>query len=74
MLKFNAMLFTTVCVVLVGCSTTPSSSNVAEAAATNKYDVDWEYVTKIERNNRASALPGRVIWVNPPMKVVDEDS
>ncbi len=68
MLKIKTLLFTTVCAVLVGCSATPSGGDVGEVTATNKYDVDWEYVNKVERNSRSSALPGRVIWVNPPMK------
>lgn len=70
MLKFNAILLTAASIALVGCSTMPYSSNVDKTSATSKYSVDWEYVNKIERANSGSALPGRIIWANPPMKEV----
>jgi len=72
MFKLMVLLLTIACLALAGCASPTALEKTSEAATNNKYDVDWEYVTKIERNSRSSALPGRVIWVNPPMKKSDE--
>lgn len=72
MFKLKVLLLTIACLALAGCASPIALEKTSEAAANNKYDVDWEYVTKIERNSRSSGLPGRVIWVNPPMKKSDE--
>lgn len=61
------------CFALVGCASSPQmamkvNNQVDERQQTStNYEVDWAYVTKIERLSR-SALVGKVIWINPPLK------
>ncbi|RTE86448.1 MULTISPECIES: hypothetical protein [Gammaproteobacteria] len=63
------MIIGVVALMSVGCASTNSSSAFAK-----KYEVDWDEVAVIEAANRNGASPSRVIWVNPPMKRVQDDS
>lgn len=60
------------CLALIGGASTAAPEKLHEPTASNKYEVNWEYVTKVERNSRG-ALPGRIVWVNPLLKKVGEE-
>ncbi|RUO42770.1 hypothetical protein CWE15_05010 [Aliidiomarina taiwanensis] len=71
MRKQHILLIAAVSVAMAGCSSMSKNEKMSAVNAEH-YEVDWEYVSMVEKSNRNGAAPARVIWVNPPVKKTEE--